>query len=91
MKAILVLLLTVPAYSQVFSFGIRGGVPLTDADKHALVAFLKTLFDVGYLKADGSSRAAVSFEIKPLPDEDQDVMLAAAKRKLGEAWQRLKL
>jgi opacity protein-like surface antigen len=30
MKALLVLLLTIPAYSQVFSFGVRGGVPLTD-------------------------------------------------------------
>lgn len=30
MKALLVLFLTIPAYSQVFSAGIRGGVPLTD-------------------------------------------------------------
>ena len=30
MKALLVLFLTVPAAAQVFSFGVRGGVPLTD-------------------------------------------------------------
>lgn len=30
MKALLVLFLTLPAYSQVFSWGLRGGVPLTD-------------------------------------------------------------
>ena len=68
-------------------FGYPGGVN----DVPEIAAFLKTLFDIGYLKADGSSRATVSFEIKPLPDEDPDVMLAGAKRKLGEAWQRLKL
>lgn len=30
MRALLVLFITIPAYSQIFSWGIRGGVPLTD-------------------------------------------------------------
>jgi opacity protein-like surface antigen len=30
MKALLILLLSVPAYAQLFGFGVRGGVPLTD-------------------------------------------------------------
>lgn len=77
-----------PAWGDVHPrFGYPGGVN----DVPEIAAFLKTLFDIGYLKADGSSRGAVSFEIKPLGDEDADLMLAAAKRKLGEAWQELKL
>jgi sugar phosphate isomerase/epimerase len=77
-----------PVYGDVHPhFGYPGGVN----DVPQIVAFLKTLFDIGYLKADGSARGAVSFEIKPLADEDPDLMLAGAKRKLAEAWQRLKL
>jgi sugar phosphate isomerase/epimerase len=77
-----------PAWGDVHPrFGYPGGVN----DVPQIAAFLKTLFEVGYLKADGSARRAVSFEIKPLGEEDPDLMLAAAKRKLGEAWQSLKL
>jgi sugar phosphate isomerase/epimerase len=68
-------------------FGFPGGAN----DVPEIVAFLKVLFQIGYLKADGSARGNVSFEIKPLPGEDAAVMIAAAKRKLGEAWARLKL
>ena len=66
-------------------FGYPGGAN----DVPEIVAFLRVLFQIGYLKADGSTRGNVSFEIKPLPGEDASVMIAAAKRKLGEAWAQL--
>ncbi len=68
-------------------FGYPGGAN----DVPEIVAFLRVLFQIGYLKADGSSRGNVSFEIKPIPGEDASVMIAAAKRKLGEAWAQLKI
>jgi sugar phosphate isomerase/epimerase len=68
-------------------FGYPGGAN----DVPEIVAFLRVLFQIGYLKADGSKRGNVSFEIKPLPGEDATVMIAAAKRKLDEAWARLTL
>ena len=66
-------------------FGYPGGVN----DVPEIVEFLRVLLQVGYLKTDGSSRGAVSFEIKPVGDEDPLLMLACAKRKLNEAWARL--
>jgi sugar phosphate isomerase/epimerase len=68
-------------------FGYPGGAN----DVPEIVEFLRVLFQIGYLKADGSTRGNVSFEIKPLPGEDSAVMIAAAKRKLGEAWAHLTL
>jgi sugar phosphate isomerase/epimerase len=68
-------------------FGYPGGAN----DVTEIVAFLRVLFQIGYLKADGSSRGNVSFEIKPLPGEDATVMIAAAKRKLGAAWAQLSI
>ena len=69
----------------------RFGYPGSANDVPEIVEFLRVLFQIGYLKADGSARGNVSFEIKPLPGEDASVMLAAAKRKLGEAWAQLKI
>jgi sugar phosphate isomerase/epimerase len=68
-------------------FGYPGGAN----DVPEIVAFLRELFAVGYLKSNGSRRGAVSFEIKPVGDEDPAVMIAAAKRKLLEAWAKLSL
>jgi sugar phosphate isomerase/epimerase len=69
----------------------RFGYPGSANDVPEIVAFLRELFAIGYLHADGSRRAAVSFEIKPVGDEDSTVMIAAAKRKLLEAWAQLAL
>ena len=69
----------------------RFGYPGSANDVPEIVAFLRELFAVGYLQADGSRRGAVSFEIKPVGDEDSTVMIAAAKRKLLEAWAKLTL
>jgi sugar phosphate isomerase/epimerase len=66
-------------------FGYPGGAN----DVPEIVEFLRELFAVGYLLADGSRRGAVSFEIKPVGDEDATVMITAAKRKLLEAWATL--
>ncbi len=67
----------------------RFGYPGSANDVPEIVAFLHELFKVGYLRADGTRRGAVSFEIKPVGDEDSTVMIAAAKRKLLEAWAKL--
>jgi sugar phosphate isomerase/epimerase len=67
----------------------RFGYPGSANDVPEIVAYLRELFAIGYLRADGSRRGAVSFEIKPVGDEDAAVMIAAAKRKLTEAWARL--
>lgn len=69
----------------------RFGYPGSANDVPEIVAFLRELFAIGYLRADGSRRGAVSFEIKPVGDEDPAVMIAGAKRKLLEAWARLEI
>jgi sugar phosphate isomerase/epimerase len=69
----------------------RFGYPGSANDVPEIVAFLREIFAIGYLRADGTRRGAVSFEIKPVGDEDSAVMIAAAKRKLVEAWAKLTL
>jgi len=68
-------------------FGYPGGVN----DVPQIVEFLRELFAIGYLTLDGTRRGTVSFEIKTMPGEEPTVMLAAAKRKLVEAWALLDL
>lgn len=75
-----------PAYGdQHPRFGYPGGAN----DVPEIVAFLKELFHIGYLKEDASARTPVSFEIKPVGKEDPMLVIANAKRKLNEAWARL--
>jgi sugar phosphate isomerase/epimerase len=69
----------------------RFGYPGSANDVPEIVAFLSELLALGYLKPDGNPRRAVSFEIKPVGDEDSTVMIAGAKRKLVEAWGRVTL
>ncbi len=77
-----------PAYGDHHPhFGYPGGAN----DVPEIVAFLKELFAVGYLAADGSRRGAVSFELKPVGEENPEVMIANGKRKLLEAWRQLSL
>lgn len=61
-------------------FGIAGGQNDVEELKH----FLKVLFDIGYL--NGKTRPIVSFEVKPLPGESSEAVIANAKRTLNEAW-----
>jgi len=76
-----------PAYGdQHPAFGCECGI--NDVDEVA--AFLKALFDIGYFKKDLPSKMPiVSFEVKPLPGEDGDIVVAGAKRVLNEAWAKL--
>jgi len=53
-----------------------------------LVEFLKTLKDIGYFSFPGST---LSFEVKPLPDEDPDITIAGSKRILIKALNLLNL
>ncbi|MFY0689932.1 MAG: sugar phosphate isomerase/epimerase [Cyclobacteriaceae bacterium] len=76
-----------PAYGDHHPrFGYPGG--MNDVDE--IVDFLEELFNIGYLKADGRQPMPVSFEIKPVGDEDPAGMIANSKRKLNEAWVKLK-
>ncbi len=65
------------------------GYPGSANDVPEIIAFLSELFAIGYLQADGSRRGIVSFEIKPVGNEDPLMMIAGAKRKLREAWAKL--
>lgn len=77
-----------PAYGDLHP---RFGYPNGENDVPEIVAFLKELFAIGYLKKDASSRGAVSFEVKPVGDENPDLVVANSKRKLEEAWRQLTL
>ncbi|MFI5340108.1 MAG: sugar phosphate isomerase/epimerase family protein [Candidatus Methylomirabilales bacterium] len=72
-----------PAYGdQHPRFGLPGG----ENDVPQLVDFLKALFEIEYL-AKGR-RPVVGFEVKPLPGETSEAVIASAKRTLLEAWAR---
>ncbi len=73
-----------PAYGDNHPrFGMEG----TRNDVAELAEYLRVLFEVGYL-APGRRRI-VSFEVKPLPDEDPEAVIAGSKRTLDEAWRRI--
>ncbi len=77
-----------PAYGDNHPrFGYPGGAN----DVPEIVAFLKELFAIGYLKKDGNQPMPVSFEIKPVGDEDPELVISNSKRKLAEAWRLLEI
>jgi sugar phosphate isomerase/epimerase len=49
-----------------------------------LTEYLRALFEVGYL-GEGK-QPVVSFEVKPLPGESSEIVLANAKRHMNQAW-----
>jgi sugar phosphate isomerase/epimerase len=65
----------------------RFGAPGTRNDVAELADFLQVLADVGYLSA--TDRRIVSFEVKPMPGEDPESVIAGSKRTLLEAWRRV--
>lgn len=73
-----------PAYGdQHPAFGCACG----ENDVDEVAEFLKALMDIGFFKKDlPTSMPVVSFEVKPLPGEDSDLVVAGAKRVLSEAW-----
>ena len=70
-----------PAYGDAHPrFGYPGG----ENDVEELVEYLKVLMEIGYLNPD--KRRFLSFEVKPVGDEDPDIVVANAKRVLNLAW-----
>ncbi len=60
--------------------GTRNGVP-------ELAEFLRVLLDTGYL--NNEDRKTVSFEVKPMPGETAESIIAGSKETLLDAWQRV--
>lgn len=68
----------------------RFGLPDSPNDVPQLVEFLRALFHIGYFEKDlPTSKPVVSFEVKPLPGEPPQLVIANSKRVLKEAWARL--
>jgi sugar phosphate isomerase/epimerase len=61
----------------------RFGIPAGENDVPQVREFLKTLQEIGYF--DPAKRPILSFEIKPGPGEDSEVIIEEAKRVLNEA------
>jgi sugar phosphate isomerase/epimerase len=76
-----------PAYGDMHPrFGIAGG----ENDIPEVARFVEALIYGGYFKKNvPTSRPVVSFEVKPLPGEKPELVIANAKRVLREAWARL--
>ncbi len=73
-----------PAYGdQHPRFGFPGG----ENDVDEVVEYLQVLLDIGFLNE--KKRPFLSFEVKPVGDEDPDLVVANAKRVLNRAWARL--
>jgi sugar phosphate isomerase/epimerase len=68
----------------------RFGFPGGENGVPELTAFLRGLFEVGFLKKkpDGS-KPWVGIEVKPMPGETSDMVLANTKRTWIEAWARV--
>jgi sugar phosphate isomerase/epimerase len=62
----------------------RFGIPGGENDVPELAEYLKVLLEIGYLSK--VKRPILSFEVKPLPDESSDIVIANAKRTFLEAW-----
>jgi sugar phosphate isomerase/epimerase len=65
----------------------RFGFPNSENDVAEVTDFLKVLLEIGYLNR--MNPLIVSFEVKPRPYEDPDLVIAGAKRVLKEAWIRV--
>jgi len=76
-----------PAYGdQHPRFGLAG----SPNDVPQLVEFLRTLFAIGYFEKDlPTPRPIVTFEVKPLPGETPELVIANCKRVMKEAWAQL--
>jgi sugar phosphate isomerase/epimerase len=78
-----------PAYGDKHPrFGIDGG----EHDVDDLARFIKILFDVGYLSRKSRLKERlpiVGFEVRPLPGERPEAVIANTKRVWRQAWARL--
>ncbi len=64
------------------------GYDNSENDVEEVRAFLQHCIDIGLIAPD--NRKIVSFEVKPLGDEDADAVVANAKRTLNKAWIKIK-
>ncbi len=65
----------------------RFGAPGTENDTAALAEFLTVLMEIGYFKKElPTRRPVVTFEVRPLPGERQDLLIANCRRVLEDAW-----
>ncbi len=62
----------------------RFGFPGSENDTEYLSSFLQKMKDIGYLFEGGQN--ILSFEVKPQAGEDEDLVVANAKRTLMDAW-----
>jgi hypothetical protein len=75
---------SLPAYGDAHPrFGFPGG----ENDVEELIGYLKVLKQIGFLNE--TNPPIVSFEVKPVGDEDPEVVVANAKRTLNLAWSRV--
>lgn len=73
-----------PAYGdQHPRFGVPGG----ENDVAELAAYLRALLKIGYFdKPLPTKRPVLTFEVKPMPGESAEVIIANTKRTFIEAW-----
>jgi sugar phosphate isomerase/epimerase len=76
-----------PAYGdQHPRFGAPGG----ENDVEELANYLRVLFKIGYFeKLLPTRRPVLTFEVKPMPGESAETIIANTKRVFAEAWARL--
>ena len=67
----------------------RFGISTGENGVDQLTDFLKCLLKVGYIGKKTDSLPIVSFEVKPLPGENPEVLIANSKRALRDAWNRV--
>lgn len=65
----------------------RFGFPGGENDIEQLVDYLRVLIKIGYL--DKKNPGIVSFEVKPVGNEEPELVIANAKRTLNQAWARV--
>lgn len=69
----------------------RFGAPLGENDARHLSEFLNTLMEIGFFEKElPTRRPVVTFEVRPLPGEHQDILLANCRRVFEEAWAAVK-
>ncbi len=70
----------------------RFGFPGGENDVPELTAFLKALFEIGYLKPGvAGNKPWIGFEVKPQGDESPDLIMANTRRAWRQAWADLDL
>ncbi len=69
-------------------FGVEG----SENGVAELVEFLRVLFKIGYFgKTQPTGRPVLTFEVKPMPGDDSESLLAQTKRVWNQAWAQLQI